>query len=105
MERWGALARPGMSDSDGFINTDGATCSDPPEESCSDVGCPLHGAENVWGGGHRMDEGHYPIWRTIGYQDDGDTEYEEIKVCATCVPKHTHFASRADVPEWPCQSG
>jgi hypothetical protein len=45
---------------------------------------------------------HYPIWRNIGYGQDGDTEYEEICVCGTCVPKHSHFASRAAVPEWPC---
>ena len=24
-------------------NTDWTACSDPPEESCSDAGCPVHG--------------------------------------------------------------
>ena len=23
------------------------TCSDPPEESCSDAGCPVHGDDDV----------------------------------------------------------
>lgn len=35
----------------------GETCTNPPPESCSDAGCPAHGAENTWGGtpGGHMD--------------------------------------------------
>lgn len=25
-------------------------CSDPPEESCADAGCPRHGRDDIWGG-------------------------------------------------------
>ena len=44
---------------------------------------------------------HYPVWREIGYADGDDTAYAEIKVCGICVPKHSHFRSRAEVPDWP----
>ena len=44
---------------------------------------------------------HYPVWRVIGWLDsDGETQYEEIKVCGTCVPKHSHFRSREEVPRY-----
>jgi hypothetical protein len=31
----------GMSE----METDWTACSDPPEESCSDAGCPVHGGD------------------------------------------------------------
>lgn len=48
---------------------------------------------------------HYPVWRVIGYRDDDDTFYAEIQVCGLCVPKHSHFISREQVPDWPCGNG
>jgi len=50
--------------------------------------------------------GHYPIWRVIllNDDDDGGEHTEEIEVCGTCVPKHSSFRARADVPGWPCHA-
>lgn len=47
---------------------------------------------------------HAIVWRDIGWLADGEENYAEIPVCGLCVPKHSHFASRADVPEGPCQT-
>jgi hypothetical protein len=46
--------------------------------------------------------GHYPLWRDITWLEDSEEHTEEIEVCGTCVPKHSGFPSRSDVPEWPC---
>ena len=50
--------------------------------------------------------GHYCIHRDVGWlkEDDGELveQYAELPVCGVCVPKHSHFRSRADVPLWPC---
>lgn len=49
---------------------------------------------------------HYIIWRDIGWLEHVDGErdeaYAELPVCGHCVPRHSHFSSRAEVPEGPC---
>jgi hypothetical protein len=45
---------------------------------------------------------HAPLWRTIGFDVDRDTEYAEVEVCGHCVRKHAHYGTRAAVPEYPC---
>ena len=50
----------------------------------------------------RVRELHHAIWRDVGWLEDGDEAYEELEVCGACVPKHSHFPSRADVPLYPC---
>lgn len=48
-------------------------------------------------------ERHAIVWRDIGWMDEErETSYDEIPVCGRCVPKHSHFRSRAEVPEGPC---
>jgi len=47
----------------------------------------------------RVLERHSIIWRTIGWMEGGDTEYAELPVCVRCVPKHSHFRTRAEVPQ------
>lgn len=48
---------------------------------------------------------HDTMWRDIGWLDDERCEvYEELAVCARCVPKHSHFRTRADVPVGPCRT-
>ncbi|GGR51758.1 hypothetical protein [Streptomyces roseolus] len=49
-----------------------------------------------------LDDTHYPVWRDVGWFTDGDDDGGEVQVCGTCVPKHSHYPSREDVPEWPC---
>jgi len=49
-----------------------------------------------------MDD-HYPIRRVIGWVSEGEDVYDEIEVCGLCVPKHSHFRSREEVPDWPCE--
>lgn len=46
--------------------------------------------------------GHYKIWRCLSWlDDDGCDETGEVEVCGVCVPKHSSFRSRGDVPGWP----
>ena len=45
---------------------------------------------------------HGIVHRNIGWMDDGDDEYGEIPVCGLCVPRHSHFRCREDVPKGPC---
>lgn len=49
---------------------------------------------------------HGIIWRDIGWLERDGNEliesYEELPVCVTCVPKHSHFPTRDDVPTGPC---
>jgi hypothetical protein len=47
---------------------------------------------------------HAIVHRNIGWLADGDEEYGEIPVCGRCVPKHSHYSRRADVPEWWCRT-
>lgn len=48
---------------------------------------------------------HALMHRMIGYLDEEREEaYEELEVCARCVPKHSHYRSRADVPAGPCRT-
>lgn len=50
----------------------------------------------------RLIELHGIVHRNIGWLEDGDDEYDEIPVCGLCVPKHSHYRRREDVPEGPC---
>ena len=45
---------------------------------------------------------HSIVHRQIGWLEDGDEEHAEIPVCRKCVPKHSYYERRADVPEGPC---
>lgn len=49
---------------------------------------------------------HYIVHRDIGWLEDDDGElvecYAELPVCGVCVPRHSHFPTRADVPTGPC---
>lgn len=51
---------------------------------------------------------HGIVWRDIGWLewDEGEHAemYEEIPVCGLCVPKHSSFPRREDVPEGPCRT-
>jgi hypothetical protein len=47
-------------------------------------------------------ERHAIVWRDIGWSEDGDECYEELPVCGRCVPKHSYFPSRAEVPLGAC---
>lgn len=51
-------------------------------------------------------ERHYIIWRDISWLERDGTEIceesAELPVCGKCVPKHSSFSSRAEVPEGPC---
>jgi hypothetical protein len=50
----------------------------------------------------RIIELHGIVHRNIGWLKDGDEEYGEIPVCGLCVPKHSHYQRREEVPEGPC---
>jgi hypothetical protein len=45
---------------------------------------------------------HGIVHREIGWLENGDEESGEIPVCGLCVPKHSHYQRREDVPEGPC---
>ncbi|MER7500465.1 DUF6221 family protein [Nonomuraea pusilla] len=47
---------------------------------------------------------HAIVHREIGWLEDGDEDNAEIPVCRSCVPKHSWYGSRADVPEGPCRT-
>ncbi|MEW2635955.1 DUF6221 family protein [Streptomyces sp. NPDC048389] len=47
---------------------------------------------------------HSLVHRDVGWLDNGDEETSEILVCGTCVPKHSHYGRREDVPEGPCST-
>lgn len=50
-----------------------------------------------------LDE-HAIVHRQIGWLEDGDEDNAEIPVCRSCVPKHSYYGRRADVPEGPCRT-
>ena len=54
-----------------------------------------------------LDE-HAIIHRDIGWLEEDDGErvenYAELPVCVRCVPKHSHFPRREDVPVGPCRT-
>lgn len=50
-----------------------------------------------------LDE-HYEVHRDIGWLHDGDEASDELPVCGCCVPKHSHFRTRTDVPIYPCRT-
>lgn len=45
---------------------------------------------------------HAEVHRDIGWLEDGDERMEELPVCGHCVPKHSWFKTRAEVPTYPC---
>lgn len=45
---------------------------------------------------------HRLIHRDVGWMEDGDERMEELPVCGHCVPKHSWFKTRAEVPTYPC---
>ncbi|WP_326768654.1 DUF6221 family protein [Streptomyces sp. NBC_01591] len=50
----------------------------------------------------RAVELHGIVHREIGWLESGGEEYSETPVCGLCVPKHSHYQRREDVPEGPC---
>jgi hypothetical protein len=48
-----------------------------------------------------LDE-HAIVNRQIGWLEDGEEDSAEIPVCRSCVPKHSWYGRRADVPDGPC---
>lgn len=53
----------------------------------------------------RIIDEHGLMFREIGWLDEDNEEaYEELEVCARCIPKHSHFRSRAEVPTGPCRT-
>lgn len=50
----------------------------------------------------RIADLHSVVYREIGWLEDGQEEHDEIPVCGLCVPKHSHYQHREDVPEGPC---
>jgi hypothetical protein len=50
----------------------------------------------------RLLELHGIMHREIGWLENGAEEGSEIPVCGICVPKHSHYQRREDVPEGPC---
>ncbi len=65
-------------------------------------------ADAILSAEHSLDvlERHAIVHRNINWLelDDGELceETAEIPVCGRCVPKHSGFRSRAEVPEGPC---
>jgi hypothetical protein len=53
---------------------------------------------------HLILDEHAIVHRGIGWLEDGDEEHAEIPVCGSCVPKHSWYGRRADVPEGPCRT-
>lgn len=47
---------------------------------------------------------HAIVHREIGWLSDGEEEHAEIPVCGLCVPRHSHFRRREDVPEGACST-
>lgn len=51
---------------------------------------------------------HGIVWRDIGWlaEEDGEMlqEEAELPVCGLCVPRHSSFRRREDVPEGPCRT-
>ena len=66
-----------------------------------DANSPAHVLRTVAAHRKILDR-HAPLWRTVGFDVDRDTEYAEIEVCGHCVRKHAHYGTRAAVPEYPC---
>jgi hypothetical protein len=92
--------------------------SDPGGDPCAIIGdkaMALHmeandPADAILSAEHALSvvERHAIVHRNIGWLefDVGHGElcetYAEIPVCGRCVPKHSHFKTRAEVPEGPC---
>ncbi len=45
---------------------------------------------------------HAEVYRDVGWLEDGDERMAELPVCGHCVPRHSWFNSRAEVPAYPC---
>lgn len=56
----------------------------------------------------KLIELHYLMWRNVGWFEDDEGEKAEagaeLQVCGLCVPGHSYFESRQDVPEGPCDT-
>ncbi|MEU2724095.1 hypothetical protein [Streptomyces smyrnaeus] len=51
----------------------------------------------------RLLELHGIVYRDVMWlAADGAEETAELPVCGHCVPRHSSFPSRAEVPEGPC---
>jgi hypothetical protein len=50
----------------------------------------------------RIIELHSVVHREIGWLKDGQEEHDEIPVCSLCVPRHSHYQQREDVPQGSC---
>lgn len=50
----------------------------------------------------RVLELHGIVHREIGWLEDVDEESSEIPVCGLCVPKHSNYRSREEVPVGAC---
>lgn len=50
----------------------------------------------------RIAELHEIVWRDISYIEDGSEVQKETPVCGLCVPRHSAFMSRSEIPEGPC---
>lgn len=48
-----------------------------------------------------LDE-HAIVHRQLGWLEDGEEDHAETPVCRRCVPKHSWYGRRADVPEGHC---
>jgi hypothetical protein len=55
-----------------------------------------------------MLELHHIVWRDIGWfsEEGGELveEAAELPVCGLCIPRHSSFRLREDVPEGACQT-
>lgn len=45
---------------------------------------------------------HSLIHRNVTWLEDGAEQTAEVPVCSNCVPRHSAYADRDDVPEGPC---
>jgi hypothetical protein len=45
---------------------------------------------------------HHIVHRNVAWLEDGQEAVAELPVCGHCVPRHSAFPSRQDVPEGPC---
>lgn len=52
----------------------------------------------------RSIELHRIVHREIGWLENGVEASGEIPVCGYCVPKHSHYQQRGEVPEGPCRT-
>jgi hypothetical protein len=73
----------------------------PPEMRDELEGIAASIERKVEADGRILDE-HDIVHRQIGWLEDGEEGNAEIPVCRRCVPKHSWYGCRADVPQGPC---